>query len=47
MMKYLSLIIPSSALRGISEKNAINDLASKIDPSMFLDRFGADVSQLR
>jgi len=34
------------ALRGVSEKNAINDLAAKIDPSVFLERFGADVSQL-
>jgi len=35
-----------TSLRGSSINNAINDLASKVDPQAFLDKFGASIENL-
>ena len=35
-----------TSLRGSSINNAINDLAAKVDPQVFLDKFGASINSL-
>jgi hypothetical protein len=43
-----SIVGPNAVtfFRGITEKNAIKDLVAKIDPTTFLNKFGAPVSEL-